>query len=261
MHLLLRSLEPGVIGKAAQWLAYLVSMSPHCVFLPSVPYVLVSSGCPKKMPLTRWLKQQKFLSLRSGTSECPLLHMGFLSLLPAGPSLPCGAQGFLCGGFSCCTTWVQACGLQAYGSQALEYRLSMLCAEAYLPHGHVGSSWTRDRTCVTYTGRWILNHWTTREVPTGQILMKDLSLACRQLFSCLLTGSSLGRERTLVSLSSHVDISPPPATTSFMTSSLYNHTHSQKASHWGLGLQHVDFRGTQTFSPTHVVSIMAEQSS
>ena len=106
MRLLLRLLEPGVIGKAAQWLAYLVSMSPHCVFLPSVPYVLVSSGCPKKMPLTRWLKQQKSISLRSGTSECPLLHMGFLYLLPAGPTLPCGAQGSLCGSFSCCTTWV-----------------------------------------------------------------------------------------------------------------------------------------------------------
>ena len=27
----------------------------------------------------------------------------------------------------------------------------------------VGSSWTRDRTCVLYIGRQILNHWTTRE--------------------------------------------------------------------------------------------------
>ena len=26
----------------------------------------------------------------------------------------------------------------------------------------VGSSWTRDRTCVSCIGRWILNHWTTR---------------------------------------------------------------------------------------------------
>ena len=29
---------------------------------------------------------------------------------------------------------------------------------------HVGSSWTSDRTHVYSTGRWILNHWATREV-------------------------------------------------------------------------------------------------
>ena len=28
---------------------------------------------------------------------------------------------------------------------------------------NVGSSWTRDRTHVPCTGRWILNHWTTKE--------------------------------------------------------------------------------------------------
>lgn len=88
MHLLLRLLEPGVIGKVAQWLTCLVSMSPHCVFSPSAPYVLVSSGCPEKMPLTRWLKQQKSISVRSGTSESQLLHVSFLYLLQAGPTVP-----------------------------------------------------------------------------------------------------------------------------------------------------------------------------
>ena len=28
----------------------------------------------------------------------------------------------------------------------------------------MGSSWTRDPSCVSCIGRWILNHWTTREV-------------------------------------------------------------------------------------------------
>ena len=28
---------------------------------------------------------------------------------------------------------------------------------------HVGSSWSRDRTCVSCIGRQILNHWTTGE--------------------------------------------------------------------------------------------------
>ena len=30
--------------------------------------------------------------------------------------------------------------------------------------GHVGSSWTRDRTCVPRIGRWILNHRASRGV-------------------------------------------------------------------------------------------------
>ena len=30
---------------------------------------------------------------------------------------------------------------------------------------HVGSSWTKNWTCVPCIGRWILNHCTTREVP------------------------------------------------------------------------------------------------
>ena len=30
---------------------------------------------------------------------------------------------------------------------------------------HVESSQTRDWTCVPHTGRWILNHWATKEVP------------------------------------------------------------------------------------------------
>ena len=30
---------------------------------------------------------------------------------------------------------------------------------------HTGSSWPRDHICVPYIGRWIPNHYTTREVP------------------------------------------------------------------------------------------------
>ena len=29
----------------------------------------------------------------------------------------------------------------------------------------LGSSHIRNRTCVSWIGRWLLNHWTTREVP------------------------------------------------------------------------------------------------
>ena len=35
---------------------------------------------------------------------------------------------------------------------------------------HVGSSWTGDGTCVSCIGRQILNHWSTREVPSLKYL-------------------------------------------------------------------------------------------
>ena len=36
---------------------------------------------------------------------------------------------------------------------------------------HVESFWTRDQTCVPCIGRWILYHWTSREVPASTLLM------------------------------------------------------------------------------------------
>ena len=38
----------------------------------------------------------------------------------------------------------------------------------------VGSSWTKNQTCVPCIGRWILNHWTTREVPAFNILNRNV---------------------------------------------------------------------------------------
>lgn len=41
----------------------------------------------------------------------------------------------------------------------------------------MGSSCTRDRPCVSYTGKWILHHWTTKEAPTLSTLkLSDWSL-------------------------------------------------------------------------------------
>ena len=50
---------------------------------------------------------------------------------------------------------------------------------------HVGSVQTRDQTYVPYTGKWILNHWTTREVspPTSHPFFSGLDL---QLFASIL---------------------------------------------------------------------------
>ena len=65
-------------------------------------------------------------------------------------------------------TWapvVSAPGLSSHGSWAP----NLWCIGLVAPR-HVGSSLTRDGTRVPCTARWILNHWTTREVPKKLIL-------------------------------------------------------------------------------------------
>ena len=57
-----------------------------------------------------------------------------------------------------CTRVQVSWALGTWASVAVVHRAS--CSPQ-----HVGSSWTRDRTCVPCIGRQILNHWTTREVP------------------------------------------------------------------------------------------------
>ena len=54
---------------------------------------------------------------------------------------------------------VAACGLSSYGVQ-----VPQLWPTGSAAPWHVGSFQTRDRTHVPSIGRWILNHWTTREV-------------------------------------------------------------------------------------------------
>ena len=47
---------------------------------------------------------------------------------------------------------------------------------------HVGSSQTRDQTCVPCTGRCILNHWTTREVTDSYYKLESLKVGARYVF-------------------------------------------------------------------------------
>ena len=86
-----------------------------------------------------------------------LVPWGFPQRWRAGATLPCGAQPSSCGGCSCCRD-SRACGLQW-----------LQCMGLVTPQ-HVGSSRTRDRTCVPCVDRWILNHWTTREAPGLDLL-------------------------------------------------------------------------------------------
>ena len=60
-----------------------------------------------------------------------------------------------CRGFSLAA----ACGLSI-----AVHGLRWLCHTALVAPEHVEASQTRDRTHVSCIGRWILNHWTFREV-------------------------------------------------------------------------------------------------
>ena len=51
------------------------------------------------------------------------------------------------------------------GAQVLAHRLLWLWHMGLVALRHVGSPQTRDRTHFPCVGRWILNHWITREVP------------------------------------------------------------------------------------------------
>ena len=64
----------------------------------------------------------------------------------------CSAQASHCGGLSRC------------GSQALVHRPQWLWLPGLAALQRVESSRTKDQTHVPCIGRWILNHWTSREV-------------------------------------------------------------------------------------------------
>ena len=55
-------------------------------------------------------------------------------------------------------------GLQLWRLGFSLQRLSWLQHIGLVAPRRVGSSWTGDQTCVPCIGRWILHHWTTREV-------------------------------------------------------------------------------------------------
>ena len=83
----------------------------------------------------------------------------FLQLRRVGATLRCGARAPYCSGFSCYRAW--SLGTRALVVAAL--RLSSCSAWGLVALQHVGSSRTRDQTCVPCIGRRILNHCGTRE--------------------------------------------------------------------------------------------------
>ena len=80
-------------------------------------------------------------------------------------------------GFSSCSTQasvVVACRPSSCGSRALERRLISCGAQAYLLHSMWDLPGLGIEPVVPCIGRLILNHCTTKEVPTCFILEEDI---------------------------------------------------------------------------------------
>ena len=83
----------------------------------------------------------------------------------------CGEQGLLpsFGAWASHCSGLSRCGVWALGTWA-----SVVVAHRWVSSRPVGSSWIRDRTCVSCIGRWILYHWTTREAPPDRQLALNI---------------------------------------------------------------------------------------
>ena len=86
-----------------------------------------------------------------------LLLAGFVSWQQLGATL-LAVRGLL----TAVTSLVAEQGLSSSASAVVAHRPS--CPAA------CGSSQTRDRARAPCVGRWILNHWITREVPVGAVV-------------------------------------------------------------------------------------------
>ena len=70
----------------------------------------------------------------------------------------------------CCCVWASHCrGFSCCGAQALGTCAQHQWHTGLVAPWHVGSSFSqnRDQARVPCIGRWILNHWTTSEVPNS----------------------------------------------------------------------------------------------
>ena len=86
-------------------------------------------------------------------------------------TLGCCARASHCRGLSCCRAWApEHLGL-------------------FIARGHVESSQTRDQTHVPCIGRWILNHWTAREV-LDLMFLSSLGV-CLEIEPCIFSHRQL----------------------------------------------------------------------
>ena len=144
---------------------FLLSTSPDT--FSALPF-----PCPPPGGQLPWIRSTDFLLCSKTIIFIYIFIFGFAgSLSPSGLFSSCSEWGFPssprawashCSGFSCGARLeaMRASALQRLGSRADSWCTGLV------PPRHVGSSEIRDWTPVSRIGRWILYHWTTREVPT-----------------------------------------------------------------------------------------------
>ena len=84
----------------------------------------------------------------------------FLAVLGLHCCLVVGSRG--CSSFRAWTSHCGALSLQSSAARACGFRGQQRTGS--VTSRHVGSSWTRDQACVTWSDRWIPDHWTTKKV-------------------------------------------------------------------------------------------------
>ena len=67
------------------------------------------------------------------------------------------------------------CCMQAFSSCSQRGLLLQLWCAGLVATQNVGSSWTKDQTHIPCIGKWILNHWTTRDVQFAYFYLLDSS--------------------------------------------------------------------------------------
>ena len=100
-----------------------------------------------------------------GCTGSSLLRAGFLQLQGAGATLCCGAWASR-GGFPCCGAWALGAWASVVVARGSRAQAQQLWRMGLVAPWHVGSPRTRIPTGVPCIGRRILNHCTTREVPS-----------------------------------------------------------------------------------------------
>ena len=98
-----------------------------------------------------------------------------------------------------CGEWVVLSGWGVRASLAAEHGLQSTGSVGVAPGSaalrHVESSWIRDEIHISCIGRWILNHWTTREPPGfHSSCFGHVQIFCNPA-DCSLPGASEGFSR------------------------------------------------------------------
>ena len=97
-----------------------------------------------------------------GCGGSSLLHTGFLQLQRVGLLLVVVCRLLI----AVASLLLQSTGSGCAGFSACSMRPQQLRLMGLVASWHVGNSGTRDQTRVPFIAWWLVNHWTTRKVPT-----------------------------------------------------------------------------------------------